>query len=73
MTTDRQEADPIVLEGLDDPWGNPYVVHTRGGWLRVISWGPDSREATEDDIVFPAKDGLPIQRRPRGEHEDGGR
>ncbi len=38
----------------DDPWGNPYVMEKISSQrIRVISWGQDGQEGTEDDIVYP--------------------
>jgi hypothetical protein len=45
------EAKFIYVE--DDPWGNPYVLKREGNKLHVHSWGPDGKEGTQDDIVYP--------------------
>jgi general secretion pathway protein G len=37
----------------DDPWGNPYVLERDGRRIRVVSWGPDGEEGTEDDLMYP--------------------
>ena len=41
------------LEVVDDPWGNKYVLEKEGNSVRVVSWGPDGQEGTEDDIMYP--------------------
>jgi hypothetical protein len=47
----RGEEDFLRVE--DDPWGNPYVLKRKGNQLRVYSWGPDGKEGTDDDVVYP--------------------
>jgi len=39
----------------DDPWGHKYVLRVEGRMLRVMSFGPDGAEGTEDDIVYPSR------------------
>jgi general secretion pathway protein G len=41
------------LEVVDDPWGNKYVLEKDGERVRVVSWGPDAQEGTDDDIMYP--------------------
>lgn len=44
------------LEGdTRDPWDNEYVIVERdtGKGFRILSYGPDGSEDTEDDIVHP--------------------
>lgn len=33
-----------------DPWGHPYKLVTEGSRFYVISFGPDGREGTSDDV-----------------------
>jgi len=33
-----------------DPWGHPYKLVTEGSRFYVISFGPDGREGTPDDV-----------------------
>ncbi len=35
----------------EDAWDRPLVLENRPSGLRLISWGPDGRAGTEDDIV----------------------
>lgn len=45
------------LEVVDDPWGNKYVLEKDSGKIRILSFGPDGQEGTDDDIMYPeAKD-----------------
>lgn len=41
------------LEVVDDPWGNKYILERDGSKVKVISWGPDGQEGTDDDIMYP--------------------
>ncbi len=53
------EVDPRTgeawLESIpDDPWGNPYVYTPLSGKkFKIISYGADGQEGTEDDVVWP--------------------
>lgn len=38
---------------VDDPWGNKYVLVKDGNTIRVISWGRDGQEGTDDDVMYP--------------------
>jgi general secretion pathway protein G len=38
---------------VDDPWGNKYVLEKDGSKIKVVSWGPDGQEGTDDDIAYP--------------------
>ena len=40
-------------EVIEDPWGNKYVLEKDGNKIRVVSWGPDGQEGTDDDIMYP--------------------
>jgi len=41
------------IELVDDPWGNKYVLEKEGNKIKVVSWGPDGQEGTDDDIMYP--------------------
>jgi general secretion pathway protein G len=49
---DSGSKDPFT-EVIEDPWGNKYVLYKEGSSVRVMSWGPDGQEGTEDDITYP--------------------
>jgi hypothetical protein len=36
----------------EDGWGNPLVYEVTGAKFRLVSYGPDGRQGTSDDIVF---------------------
>ena len=41
-------------EDLLDPWNNPYAIRVPGEVnydFDIVSWGPDTEENTDDDIV----------------------
>lgn len=46
-------GEPNFTEVVDDPWGNKYVLEKEGNKVRIVSWGPDGQEGTEDDIMYP--------------------
>lgn len=39
----------------DDPWGRKPVLHIEDGKARVVCFGPDGVEGTDDDIVYPKR------------------
>jgi general secretion pathway protein G len=41
------------LEVIDDPWGHKYLLIKDAGKIKIISFGPDGQEGTEDDIMYP--------------------
>ncbi len=41
------------IEVIDDPWGHKYLLEKEGTKIRIVSWGPDGQEGTEDDIMYP--------------------
>jgi len=43
------------IEVVDDPWGNKYVLERDGKSVKVVSWGSDGQEGTDDDIQYPAE------------------
>lgn len=53
------EVDPKTGEAWlptipDDPWGNPYQYTAQGGKkFKILSFGEDGQEGTEDDVVWP--------------------
>ena len=43
------------IEVVEDPWGNAYVLERDGKSIKVVSWGPDGQEGTDDDIQYPTE------------------
>ena len=41
---------PGIANGVHDPWGKDYEVVCNGNDLKVISYGPDHKKGTADDI-----------------------
>jgi general secretion pathway protein G len=46
-------SESNFIEVVDDPWGNKYVLEKDGNRIRVVCWGPDGQEGTDDDISYP--------------------
>ena len=46
-------ADKNFTEVVEDPWGNNYVLERDGKSIKVVSWGEDGQEGTDDDIQYP--------------------
>ncbi|HEU4537257.1 MAG TPA: hypothetical protein VFS00_24220, partial [Polyangiaceae bacterium] len=55
-TPERLVDDGVISEtaSLNDPWGKPFRIVCEAARVRVISWGPDRRENTADDVRVPA-------------------
>lgn len=55
-TPERLVEDGVVSETatLNDPWGKPFRIVCEATRVRVISWGPDRKENTADDVRVPA-------------------
>lgn len=49
----RPGEGPNYTEVIEDPWGNNYVLERDGNKIRVVSWGPDGQEGTDDDLMYP--------------------
>lgn len=54
-TPQRLKAEKQMSAGsnLNDPWGAPWKINCDGDNTTVISFGPDKKEGTADDIHFP--------------------
>ena len=54
LTTPDPEGRCYLESMTEDPWGQPYVIDKIDPEsFRVLSYGKDLAEGTEDDIVFP--------------------
>jgi hypothetical protein len=49
----KEEKELAASSELIDAWGSPYVILCSDEATTVISFGPDKKARTEDDIVFP--------------------
>jgi len=49
----KDERELGASASVNDAWGTAYKVTCDEDATHVISFGPDRREGTADDIVFP--------------------
>lgn len=49
----RQEKELSATSDPNDPWGEPYKIQCDDDSTTAISFGPDKKEGTQDDIRFP--------------------
>ena len=49
----KDEKQMSAGSSLNDPWGSPWKIVCSGLDTTVISFGPDEKEGTADDIFFP--------------------
>jgi len=50
---DDKDLDPS--SDLNDPWGSPYKIVCDDDSTTVVSFGPDGKEGTPDDLRYPEK------------------
>jgi hypothetical protein len=46
-------AGLLGISGAASTFGNPYEIHCNDDATTVLSWGPDRKRGTADDITFP--------------------
>lgn len=49
----RAERELSAASKLTDPWDTPYAIRCDDDETYVLSFGPDKKEGTTDDIVIP--------------------
>lgn len=49
----RAEKELSATSNIADPWGTPYAIRCTDEDLYVLSFGPDKKEGTADDIKMP--------------------
>lgn len=49
----REEKEIAATANINDAWGHPYVIRCDEGETVIVSWGPDGKEGTQDDIREP--------------------
>ena len=49
----KTEKQMSAGSSLNDPWGAPWKIVCDGESTTVVSFGPDKKEGTPDDIHFP--------------------
>ena len=52
----KSEKQMSAGSNLNDPWGSPWKIACDGDNTTVISFGPDKKEGTQDDIHFPPEE-----------------
>ena len=48
------DDEPFIRIELD-PWVGEYVMRREGKKLRILSFGPDGQEGTDDDVMYPGR------------------
>jgi general secretion pathway protein G len=56
-TPDTLKNDKVLKadQNTNDPWGKPYQIRCTGDDFGVMSFGPDGKEGSEDDIWVGTK------------------
>jgi len=49
----KDEKALSAASDTNDPWGSPYKIQCDDESTLAISFGPDKKEGTQDDIKFP--------------------
>ncbi len=49
----KEEKELAASSDINDAWGDPYKIQCDDDATTVVSWGPDKKEGTQDDIRFP--------------------
>jgi hypothetical protein len=49
----KDERELAASTSTNDAWGSPYKVLCDESETHVVSFGPDRREGTADDVAFP--------------------
>ncbi len=49
----RSEKELSAASKITDPWDTPYQIRCGDDEVYVISFGPDKKEGTPDDIMIP--------------------
>ena len=49
----KEEKELAASSDINDAWGDPYKIQCDDDATTVLSWGPDKKEGTQDDIKFP--------------------
>ena len=54
---DPRTGEKYINKIPNDPWGNPYDFKVLSGKeYKIVSYGEDAQEGTEDDVVWPKED-----------------
>lgn len=49
----KEEREVAATTDINDPWGHPYQIRCDDKDTIIVSWGPDGKEGTQDDIHEP--------------------
>ncbi|HVJ90518.1 MAG TPA: type II secretion system protein GspG [Labilithrix sp.] len=49
----RAEKELSAASKITDPWDTPYAIRCQDEEITVLSFGPDKKEGTNDDIRIP--------------------
>jgi hypothetical protein len=49
----KDEKELAASSEIADKWGTPYLIWCNDDATTVVSFGPDKKKGTEDDVVFP--------------------
>lgn len=49
----RAEKELSAASKITDPWDTPYAIRCQDEDISVVSFGPDKKEGTADDIRIP--------------------
>jgi len=49
----KEEREVAATTDINDPWGHPYIIKCDEQDTVIVSWGPDGKEGTADDIREP--------------------
>lgn len=49
----KDEKEISAASDVNDAWGNPYKIQCEDEDTTIVSFGPDKKEGTQDDIRFP--------------------
>jgi len=49
----RAEKELSAASKITDPWDSPYAIRCQDEEISIVSFGPDKKEGTQDDIRIP--------------------
>ena len=49
----KEEKELSASSEVNDAWGSPYKIQCDDDNTLIVSFGPDKKEGTKDDIMFP--------------------
>lgn len=55
----RAEKELSAASKITDPWDTPYAIRCQDEEIYILSFGPDKKEGTQDDIRIPDNGAAP--------------